>query len=87
MAKPLGYYVDTNIPVIGDIEREYGSNLEEMSQPCKLFLIKDIAGNLLLENFDPESEPKIFELANRLRNEISGGDDAIALLKAIINSL
>ncbi|MDJ0677022.1 MAG: hypothetical protein QNJ36_16845 [Calothrix sp. MO_167.B42] len=87
MTKPLGYYADTNIPVVGDIEREYGSNLQDMSQQCKLFLIRDIAGNLLLDNFDPEREPKIFELANRIRNEMSEEDDAIALIKAIANNL
>ena len=73
--------------MIGDIEREYGSNLEGMSEQCKCFLIRDIAGNLLFDIFHPETEPKMTELANRIRNEISEEDDATSLLKAIINNL
>lgn len=87
MSKPIGHYVDTNIPVVGDIEREYGSNLEGMSERDKLFLVNDISGDLLYNIIGSEPESKTREFACRLRDEITEYTDAISLLKAIINNL
>ncbi|WP_088243842.1 hypothetical protein [Calothrix rhizosoleniae] len=86
MTQPLGYYIDTTIPVVGDIEREYGSNLEKMSVPHKAYLIADLATSLSYK-FNSQPTAQYAPLALRIGLEVKQEKDAIALLKAFVNSL
>ncbi len=86
MTQPLGYYIDTTIPVVADIEREYGSNLEKMSVQRKTYLIKNLASSLSYK-FNSQPTAQYNPLALRIGNEVRREEDAIALLKALVNCL
>ncbi len=87
MTKPIGYYVDTNIPVIAEIEERYGSNLEGMGEQQKFRMIDDLSAYILYQFHYCGVSPEVVLLCTRIRNELKQEKDAIALLKAMVNSL
>lgn len=84
--KPIGYYIDTKIPVIGEIEQTYGAGLEKLKQEEKIYLAYSLTGYLeSLNSYCHEGE--IYSLAAKIGQQLTEKSDAIALLKALVNSL
>lgn len=84
--KPIGYYIDTKIPLIGEMEQSFGSCLQGLTKEQKIYLVFNLAGNL--EDSFPYVHPaNIEELCSKINKEISEESDAIGLMKALVNSL
>jgi len=83
--KPLRHYVDTNIPVIGDLEREYGSNLEKMSQDDKAYL-SGVVADQIFRSLDGWATDEIIDFGNRIIEEITEESDLVSLLRMIADN-
>ncbi|AKG21259.1 hypothetical protein IJ00_08070 [Calothrix sp. 336/3] len=83
--KPIGYYVDTKIPVVGEIEQRYGSMLQKISQGEKIYLAFHLCGNL--EDSHPDARYRIENICEQIDEHLSEESDVIGLLKALVNSL
>ncbi len=86
IVNPIGYYIDTNIPVIKELERRYGSELQELTNNQKMFLISELSQELDI-NYEYEHPLEIYDLSRNLKGGLSEETDMVALLKALVNSL
>lgn len=87
MNKPIGYYIDTEIPVIKELEQKCGSMLQRLSEREKIYLAYRVTCSLERLNNTDCYEGLTFYFVEKIERELTDKSNAIALLKALVNSL
>ncbi|NEO74722.1 MAG: hypothetical protein F6K52_36055 [Moorea sp. SIO3H5] len=86
-SQTIGDYVDTNIPVIAQMQQEYGSRLEKLTQEQKIHLLSQLCDDISITNSEFISLDITYKLGEELKKSLTEHQDVIDLIKAIASNL
>lgn len=89
MPKPIGYYIPADSELLGDMQKSWGSNFEELTQSEKLWMLATVTGAITAEqteNYDPSDVGDRIALACERLDEL-GFSNQLGFAQFLIDNL